>query len=136
MWINRQSRARLSIPISQPVNRPASRPRPRKVASIASIDFSGYSVVCLLPENRSSSLLTIRRDPRIRKLRAELAKTRTAHPSRAEPLRGAKPGGAEFRMSRTNSSVRLQGAGLVGGDPGPAASIKMAAAATSFRCAE
>jgi hypothetical protein len=40
-------------------------------------------------------------------------KTRRTHPSRAEPLRGAKPGGAEPGMSRTNSFVRFQSVGLV-----------------------
>ena len=36
---------------------------PRSVLTIASIDARGYSVVCLLPEKRSSSLFTIRRGP-------------------------------------------------------------------------
>ena len=49
-----------------------SRPMPRSVATTASIEACGYSVVCLLPEKRSSSLLTISRGPFASSLRPAL----------------------------------------------------------------
>jgi hypothetical protein len=44
-------------------------------------------------------------------------KTGRRHQPRGEPSRGAKSGGAEPSMSRANSSVRFQSAGLVNGGP-------------------
>jgi hypothetical protein len=48
------------------------------------------------------------RDPLLGKVRTELMKAGGSHGSRRQPSRGAETDGAEFWMSRTDSSVQLQ----------------------------